>query len=239
MSQPTDRHASPPDAQPPSLPRRQMLKVLGAAPAAALATAAAAQAAWPESAAAAPLGAGAEAVAAAYQPRALDAHEYQLLTVLSDLILPADERSPSATAAGVPECVDDFLSIRGDRLRDQIRGGFFWLDLTASQEFGRDFAACAPSQQCALLDRIAWPDRATIADANAAAFFSDLRDLVVNAFYSSKPGVADLRYLGNHPTVWHGCPPNVLAKLDVSYPASFAYDRELRDKNAPPPAASD
>lgn len=233
MSQPADpRPSSLPDPRRSGLPRRDVLKVLGAAPAAALAAATAAQASWPVPAATAPVPASDPAAEPAYQPRALTPREYRLLTVLADLILPADSRSGSATAAGVPECVDDFLTIRGARLRDQIRGGFLWLNLTANQEFGHDFADCAEAQQRTLLDRIAWPDRAAVADANAAAFFSDLRNLVVNAFYSSKMGVADLRYMGNHPTEWHGCPPNVLAQLDVNYPASFAYDRALRDKGA-------
>ncbi|MGH9506199.1 MAG: gluconate 2-dehydrogenase subunit 3 family protein [Terriglobales bacterium] len=215
------------------LPRRDVLKVLGAAPAAALiAGAIPAHAAVAGASGSEPRTAAGTAAAAAYEPRALTAREYRLLTVLADLILPADERSGSATAAGVPECVDDFLTIRGARLRDQIRGGFLWLNITANQAYGHDFADCAQAQQTALLDRIAWPDRATIPDANGAAFFSDLRNLVVNAFYSSKMGVADLQYEGNHPVQWHGCPPNVLAQLDVSYPASFAYDRELREKNA-------
>ncbi|MGH9535677.1 MAG: gluconate 2-dehydrogenase subunit 3 family protein [Terriglobales bacterium] len=232
-------HTEKPDAaalQPPAgLPRRDLLKVLGAAPAAAL-IGGAVLAPRPAYGAATT----AATAPAAYEPQALNAHEYRLLTVLADLILPADARSGSATAAGVPECVDDFLTIRGDRLRDQIRGGFLWLDIQARQQFGRDFADCAAAQQTSLLDRIAWPDRATQEDANGAAFFTDLRNLVVNAFYSSKTGVADLRYLGNHPVAqWTGCPPNVLAQLHVNYPASFAYDRELREKNAARAAAEE
>lgn len=218
------------DALPASgMPRRDLLKVLGAAPAAAIIGGAAVAA--PAVYAEAPNGAA--AAAEPYQPRALSQREYRLLTVLSDLIIPADERTGSATDAAVPQCVDDFLTIRGARLRDQIRGGFLWLNIQARQQFGHDFADCAVAQQKRLLDRIAWPDRATREDANGAAFFTDLRNLVVNAFYSSKMGVKDLRYLGNHPVAeWRGCPPNVLARLNVNYPDSFAYDRDLREKNA-------
>ncbi len=211
------------------MPRRDLLKVLGAAPAAALIGGAAVGA--PAAYAEAPRRAAANADP--YQPRALSPREYRLLTVLADLIIPADERTGSATDAAVPQCVDDFLTIRGERLRDQIRGGFLWLNIQARQQFGHDFADCALAQQKRILDRIAWPDRATREDANGAAFFTDLRNLVVNAFYSSKMGVKDLRYMGNHPVAeWRGCPPNVLAKLNVTYADSFAYDHELREKNA-------
>lgn len=200
--------------------RRDVLKVLGTAPAAALIPAASLPAAAatmvgmaaPQTAAAAPGG---------YQPKALDAHEYELLTVLSDLIIPADERTGSATAAGVPACVDDFLTIRGELLLDQIRGGFLWLDSESRRLHGADFTKLTVAQQKALLDRIAYPRRAALEDRNAAAFFNHLRDLVVNAFYSSETGVKDLQYEGNTMVMdWQGCPDTVLTKLETSYAQS-------------------
>ncbi|HVB40751.1 MAG TPA: gluconate 2-dehydrogenase subunit 3 family protein [Terriglobales bacterium] len=197
--------------------RRDVLKVLGTAPAAAFLPAAALTA--PAAAQAAP--ATAATPAGPYQPRALDAHEYRLLTVISDLILPADERTGSATDCGVPACVDDFLTIRGELLLDQIRGGFLWLDSETRRQHGVDFANATKAQQTALMDRIAWPGRAALADQNAAAFFNHLRDLVVNAFYSSKMGVKDLQYEGNTMVMhWVGCPATVLTKLDTSYAAA-------------------
>lgn len=195
--------------------RRDVLKVLGTAPAAALLPGAAAQ--MPGAAQMAAMASPAPA-AGAYQPKALDAHEYALLTVLSDLILPADARTGSATSAGVPACVDDFLTIRGELLLDQIRGGFLWLDGESRRLHGADFVKLARAQQTALLDRIAYPERAALEDQNAAAFFNHLRDLVVNAFYSSETGVKDLQYMGNTMVAnWQGCPDAVLTKLGTSY----------------------
>ncbi|HEY7838493.1 MAG TPA: gluconate 2-dehydrogenase subunit 3 family protein [Terriglobales bacterium] len=196
--------------------RRDVLKVLGAAPAAAFLPAAALTAT-----AAAQAAPATAAAPAAYQPRALDAHEYRLLTVISDLILPADERTGSATDCGVPACVDDFLTIRGELLLDQIRGGFLWLDRETRRQHKVDFADATKAQQTALMDRIAWPGRAALEDQNAAAFFNHLRDLVVNAFYSSQMGVQDLQYQGNTMVMdWVGCPAPVLTKLDTSYAAA-------------------
>ena len=39
-------------------------------------------------------------------------HQWRTVQVLCDLIIPADEHSGSATAAGVPEFVDDWLDFR-------------------------------------------------------------------------------------------------------------------------------
>lgn len=200
--------------------RRDALKVLGVAPAAALLPAAAMPAAAAAMAGMAPPQTAAPAPGG-YQPKALDAHEYRLLTVLSDLIIPADTRTGSATAAGVPACVDDFLTIRGELLLDQIRGGFLWLDSESRRQHGHDFVDLTVAQQTAILDRIAHPQRAALEDQNAAAFFNHLRDLVVNAFYSSETGVKDLRYQGNTMVMdWQGCPDTVLTRLQTSYAQS-------------------
>ncbi len=199
-------------AAPIRIGRRDALKVLGAAPAAALVASAPAAALDHASGMAMPSARPpAAAPAGEYQPRALTAHEYRMLEILSELILPADE----------PACIDDWLTIRGERWLDEIRGGFLWLDVEARRHYGHDFAECTAGEHKELIDRIAWPDRATIEDANAAAFFSRLRDAVVSAFYSSKIGVADLGYLGNTMVAhWQGCPDTVLARLDLTYEQS-------------------
>jgi len=196
-----------------SLQRRDLLKALTAVPAAALVTpssgAAAQPAPAPDRVSGSPPGAP-----AAYQPKVLNGHEWKTLNVLCDLLLPADERTGSATEAGVPKLVDEWLDLtRGDLLAE-IRGGLTWLDLECNRLFNHDFATCPETQQKLTLDRIAYPAKAAPQDANAVAFFSQLRDLVVSGFYSSKMGVRDLPYLGNTMVAdWEGCPPEVLAKL--------------------------
>src|SRR5918993_4780246 len=90
------------------LNRRTMLKVLGAAPAAAGLT-------WTEAEAAQ---AGAQTQAArrpaaqpaAFKPKFFTAHEWATVNVLVDIIIPKDERSGSATDAGVPEFMDFIMT---------------------------------------------------------------------------------------------------------------------------------
>src|SRR5437660_566138 len=48
----------------------------------------------------------ASASGVAFQPKFFTRHEYQTVNVLVDLIIPKDERSGSATDAGVPEFMD-------------------------------------------------------------------------------------------------------------------------------------
>jgi gluconate 2-dehydrogenase gamma chain len=154
---------------------------------------------------------------AAFQPKVLDPHQWQTVRVLCDLIIPADQVSGSATQAGVPEFIDDWLDFKGGNLLAEIRGGLAWLDAQCNRSFGHNLLDCSSEQQKQILDRIAYPQQAAPEDASAVAFFNHLRDLVVSGFYTSEIGIADLPYLGNEPqSEWHGCPEAVLIKLALA-----------------------
>ena len=139
--------------------------------------------------------------------------EWETVRLLSDLIMPRDEVSGSATDAGVPEFIDFVMNEYRER-QTPIRGGLAWLDREATSRFGRRFVECDPSQQTALLDDIAWPAKARPEMAAGVAFFTRFRDLVANGFYSSKEGVKDLGYQGNvFVSEWTGCPESIYERL--------------------------
>lgn len=152
-----------------------------------------------------------------YEPKQFTPHEWETVRVLVDLIIPRDERSGSATEAGVPEFMDFMLGDDPD-LQTPVRGGLAWLDHECDELYGKTFVACAAGERGAVLDDIAWPRKAKPAHAPGVAFFNHFRDFTASGFFSSKLGVQDLRYIGN--TVvseWKGCPPEALAKLGVAY----------------------
>ena len=152
-----------------------------------------------------------------YEPKQFTPHEWETVRVLVDLIMPRDERSGSATEAGVPEFMDFMLGDDPD-LQTPVRGGLAWLDHECDERYGKTFVACTAGERGAVLDDIAWPRKAKPAHAAGVAFFNRFRDLSASGFFSSKLGVQDLRYIGN--TVvseWKGCPPEALAKLGVTY----------------------
>ena len=137
------------------------------------------------------------------------------MRLLVDLIIPKDERSGSATDAGVPEFMDFMMTDR-PQMQEPMRGGLAWLDGECRERFGAAFVDASDPQRRALLDDIAWPARAKPAMSQGVAFFTRFRDLTASGFWSSKPGVADLPSIGN--TVvpeWRGCPEPQLQKLGV------------------------
>ena len=146
----------------------------------------------------------------------LTPHEWRTVTVLGEWIVPADEVSGSATDAGVPAFIDDWLKFQGGPQVLAIREGLAWLDGECVRLYRADFVRCTTEQQEQMLDRIAWPEKAAAGDAKGVLFFNQLRDLVLSGFYTSEMGRRDLPYVGNQPQkAWWGCPPAALEKLGV------------------------
>jgi gluconate 2-dehydrogenase gamma chain len=158
-----------------------------------------------------------EAIKAPYAPTFFTPHEWETVRVLVDLVIPKDERSGSATDAGVPEFMDFMM---GDRPDGQIpmRGGLAWLDNECTERFTKTFVQAAETERAAVLNDIAWPKKAKPDMSQGVAFFNMFRDLTASGFWSSKIGVADLDYRGNvFVAEWKGCPEPALRKLGVQY----------------------
>jgi hypothetical protein len=77
------------------------------------------------------------------------------------------------------------------------------------------FAALPVEDQKKILDRIAYPAKATAEDHQYVPFFNEIRSLTVSGFFSSKMGVEYLPYLGNVAVEkWEGCDPKVWAIIE-------------------------
>jgi len=158
----------------------------------------------------------AAATGEAYQPQFFTPHEWETVRVLVDMIIPADERSGSATDAGVPEFMD-FIMVDIPERQEAMRRGLAWLDARCRLRHGKDFLSASDAERRAVLDEIAWPARARPEVAEGVAFFNSFRDLTATGFFTSKMGMEDLQYMGNtYVAEWTGCPPEALAKLGLS-----------------------
>ncbi len=152
-----------------------------------------------------------------FEPAFFTEHELNTVNVLVDLIIPADDRSGSATDAGVPAFMD-FMMMDRTNMQLPMRGGLAWMDVQTRKMFDKPFVECSEDQQKELLDQIAYPDMAPPELSQGVRFFNSFRDLTASGFWSSKVGVDDLQYIGNtFVPEWKGCPTEVLDHLGVSY----------------------
>lgn len=194
--------------------RRTILKVLGSAPAAAgfAWTEAEAQQAHHQAQAARQT---ARRTGTAFKPKFFTQHEYETVRVLSDLIIPKDERSGGAIDAGVPEFMDFIMTDQEDR-QVAMRGGLAWLDLESQRRFDKTFFAATDAQRREILDDISTYGELKPGMSHGRTFFRSFRDLTASGFWTSKMGIEDLGYIGNtFVPEWKGCPPEVLAKLGL------------------------
>jgi hypothetical protein len=176
----------------------------------------------------------AQAAAAAYKPKFFTAHEWEMVRVLVDIIIPKDERSGSATDAGVPEFMD-FIVMDQPLRQTAMRGGLAWIDRECQTRFDKTFLDCDAAQRTALLDDIAWPQRAEPGFSHGVEFFSSFRDLTANGFWTSRMGLQDLQYIGNtYVPEWVGCPDECLHHLGVSYPAPPPAPKPTRSRTRKP-----
>ncbi len=145
-----------------------------------------------------------------------DEHEMKTISILSDIIIPKDETSGSATEAGVPAFIE-FIAKDKPGYQTPLRGGLKWLDIQCMKRFDADFAACTAQQQIEIVDEIAFPEKAKPEMQQGVSFFNTMRDLTACGFFTSKIGIADLGYIGNQPNQWDGVPQDVLDQYGMKY----------------------
>lgn len=143
-------------------------------------------------------------------------HEMETIAILADIIIPADEVSGSATDAGVPAFIE-FIVKDKTEFQTPMRGGLRWLDMQMSKLYGTSFKDSKQDQRIAVVDAIAYPQKAKPELKQGVAFFSLMRNLTATGFYSSEIGMKDIGYVGNRPNQWNGVPDEVLKQYGLSY----------------------
>ena len=131
-----------------------------------------------------------------YQPKCLTKHEFATMRRLSDIIIPADSHSKGAIDAGAAEYID-FLSSRSPEFAQIFTGGLGWLDGEMQRRYQTTFLDAKPDQQTALVDLIAYRKNDSPELGPGIVFFRFARNVVVDAYYTSPAGIADLGYMGN------------------------------------------
>jgi len=153
-----------------------------------------------------------------YTPKLLTEHEFQTVSKLAELIVPADERSGSAVDAGAPEFID-LLCSQNETLARIYTSGIGWLDARMRHRYDSTFVEASGDQQTEMLDLLVEAQRNAKepdvlwdrdysrfhdyglekrSDLGAGVrFFDWVRKMSVDAYYTSEIGIKDLGYIGN------------------------------------------
>jgi len=152
-------------------------------------------------------------------PLTLTATQRRLAGILADIVIPADDHSPSASAIGVVDFIDEWVSAPyPDSQRDRpiVLDGFTWLDAEGARRFGKGFADLSAAQRDSICADICDESRVAPERRAAARFFALYRDLTAGGFYSTPLGRQDLGYIGNVALAhFDGPPAELLKKLNL------------------------
>ncbi len=143
------------------------------------------------------------------------AAERRAAAALSDMVIPADARSPSASSVGVVDFVDEWVSApypgHSDD-REAIVGGLDWVDAESRKRHGAVFAEATEPQRQALC-----ADISVHGPGKASQFFRRFRDLVAVGYYTTPDGMKEIGYVGNLPLArFEGPPADLVEKLGLS-----------------------
>jgi hypothetical protein len=123
-------------------------------------------------------------------------HELETVDSISNLIIPADEHSPGASAAGVYAFIDLMVSESSDEVKKLWRDGLAAVDKMSETRSSAAFLRSSQEQQTALLKAISRNERRP--KAIEEQFFVAIKSLTVDGYYTSEIGIhQELRYQGN------------------------------------------
>ena len=159
-------------------------------------------------------------------PLTLNSEQRGVLRICADLMIPADDRSPSGSALNIDAFIDEWVSAPYlDQQRDRwlILSGLAWLEAESDARFHRGFAAASDDERRAIFDDIAFKGKIKPGHGRPAFFFARLRGLMLGGFFSRPEGMKDIGYIGNQPATSYAGPTDeamthlnaALAKLDI------------------------
>ena len=148
--------------------------------------------------------------------KTLDANQLKNLSVIGDLIIPADDRSPSASALNITDFIDEWVSAPypdQEKDRETIVSGLDRLNTEANKQDVRYFHNLEADSQAAIFDKMAKAVEAESASGDDELFMERLVYLYVGGYYTTDEGMEDIGYAGNVPLETFDGPPAEIRKL--------------------------
>ena len=122
--------------------------------------------------------------------------QHHTVDVLTELVVPADDRSPGARAAKVADYIDFVLSESLDEAKKAWADGLAALDAASTAQFGKPFAQASADQQTSLLTEAA--EQHSRRTTPLEKFFREAKSRTIFGYYTTDIGIhQELKYKGN------------------------------------------
>ena len=125
--------------------------------------------------------------AAGWKPGVLTAAQNEMVVTLIELIIPQTD-TPGAKAVGVNRFIDRVLLDAAPAERERFFRGLSWIDQRSRMLFDSDFTAASPSDQAALLTRLA-DTNAAPGDRDGVEFFHAIKSMTISGYYTTEVGL--------------------------------------------------
>ena len=131
-----------------------------------------------------------------YKPRFFNPEQIELLSQLTEMIIPADAHSPGAKEAQVSLFIDLIVAHSAPDIQERWKSGLKLVETEAHKRSDRPFLKCSPADQDSILGTLA----AGEADPRTELerFFALLKLMTIDGYYTSAIGIhRELQYKGN------------------------------------------
>jgi hypothetical protein len=149
--------------------------------------------------------------AAAYTPQFFSAEEFETVEILTALIIPTDD-TPGAKEAEVANYIDFVVFSAAEfepGLQKEWMDGLKFVESESRRQFGKSFQAATEAERTKLLTEMSAAEHDAKSRHESSGFFSTVKDMTVEGFYTSKIGLIDvldfqgMNYMADFPGCTH------------------------------------
>jgi len=131
---------------------------------------------------------------ARYSPQFFNTDEFRTVQILAAMIIPTDD-APGAKEAQVANYIDFVVFSAAEfepLLQKKWIDGLAFLERESQKQFSKSFRDVDEADRIKLLTDMSAPERDVKAQHEGFAFFSLVKDMTVEGFYTSKIGLIDV-----------------------------------------------
>jgi hypothetical protein len=125
---------------------------------------------------------------AKWTPKVLNAHQNDMVVVLTELIIPETD-TPGAKGTNVNRFVDSVLTEAKSEDRDKFLKGLTWIDERSRALYGNDLTSASTSDRTALLTRLSAEENPDKEDSIGREFFEVIKGMTIDGYYTTEVGL--------------------------------------------------